>query len=369
MKRVVAINHLMEPPGRITGISRYLFSLLGELAREEAFDCRLFTCWSAGALRPHLPDGIAIHTLPFIRTVPGNLLHQSLRFPALARQAGAAIEFNPSPLGQTRGPLPRVIVVHDLYLETAPELFGAAARFWWRRFFPASLAAANRIICVSRQTEADLLAAHPAARGRTRVIHEAPCLLPAVPRIEKSAPGHGLIVANMSPNKNAPAIVAAVLEARRRGLPLRLLHVGRDEAGSLAPALARSPDDAGIVPLGAVDDARLSTLYAEAGYLLCLSRQEGFCLPVLEAQAHGTPVIASDIPVLREVGGDGCLFVDPADPAAVIAAAASLAPASPLAGEMAGRARANAARFSWRRAAQETAALFSEILEGPDQAR
>ena len=122
------------------------------------------------------------------------------------------------------------------------------------------------------------------------------------------------------------------------------------------------------MPLGAVDDAQLSALYAEAAFLLCLSRQEGFCLPVLEAQAHGTPVIASDIPVLREVGGDGCLFVDPSDPAAILAAMQGLAPASPLARTMAARARANAARFSWARAAQETAALFGEILEGPDQA-
>ena len=90
-------------------------------------------------------------------------------------------------------------------------------------------------------------------------------------------------------------------------------------AGGLGVAerVSRSPD---YVP-----DAELEALWGMAGCLAFPTRGEGFGLPVLEAMQRGVPVACSDIPVLREVGGELPRFFDPDDPADAAAARSSAA--------------------------------------------
>jgi glycosyltransferase involved in cell wall biosynthesis len=99
-------------------------------------------------------------------------------------------------------------------------------------------------------------------------------------------------------------VLLEVTAAVRRALPgTRLIKVG----GALNPEQARRAEDLGIaqavVILPQIDRAALAAIYRRAALLLQPSDAEGFGLPVAEALACGTPVLASDIPVLREVGG------------------------------------------------------------------
>jgi glycosyltransferase involved in cell wall biosynthesis len=105
--------------------------------------------------------------------------------------------------------------------------------------------------------------------------------------------------------------------------------------------------------LGMVSPGRLAALRAGATAVLVPSRKEGFGLPVLEAMAAGVPVLASDLPALREVGGDAATYLPPDDPAAwaaAITAAAERGPAGRAERAAAGRARA--ATFTWERTAR-----------------
>ncbi len=103
--------------------------------------------------------------------------------------------------------------------------------------------------------------------------------------------------------------------------------------------------------------------YADADILLQLSAYEGFGLPPLEAQAAGIAVVCADIPVFREVLGDGALFVDRADPNAIASAVASLAANPALSASVVSRGQANAATYSWARTAAETVEVYREVAD------
>ena len=97
---------------------------------------------------------------------------------------------------------------------------------------------------------------------------------------------------------------------RRRGedLGLPLVAAGPEKE----PELARELERRGVDLRGYVEKAELATLYRRALCVLLPSRFEGFGLPVLEAMACGTPVVAADEPALREVGGDAAVYANDA---------------------------------------------------------
>ncbi len=107
---------------------------------------------------------------------------------------------------------------------------------------------------------------------------------------------------------------------------------------------------------------RLAALREGARAVLVPSRKEGFGLPVLEALSAGVPVLASDTPALREVGGAAATYL-PLGDAAAWGRAISQAAAAP-AGERAEQAQAGrirAAGFSWERTARATLAAYREV--------
>ena len=113
---------------------------------------------------------------------------------------------------------------------------------------------------------------------------------------------------------------------------------------------------------GWVEDATLAALYRGATAVAVPSRHEGFGLPVLEAMACGTPVVATRAGNLPDLAGDAALLVPAGDAAALAAALRELA------GDPAARARlgaagpARAAEFTWGRAAERTAAVYAAAL-------
>jgi glycosyltransferase involved in cell wall biosynthesis len=172
------------------------------------------------------------------------------------------------------------------------------------------------------------------------------------------APGYILYVGNIRPIKNVPRLVEAyaLLKRRRPDAPALVL-AGRNQLGdSFASEAAR----AGARLLGEVPFADMSPLYSAAGLFAFPSLYEGFGLPPLEAMACGCPVVSSSEGSLREVLGDAAVFVDPYD-ASAIAAGLDRALADPaLRADLARQGAAQAAKFTWRRTADETFRIYGE---------
>ena len=360
----ILVNHLLEPANRISGISKYLFSLLAELVKNGQHEYVLLTSWSEA----HLPAALrtpklTVVSVPYIESTPKNLLRQLFLLPKIMKQHQADIEFNCNPLGGFWGSWPRVTVTHDLYFNVSPTSYKPHHRLWWKLFYPLTCRSASSIICVSENTRQDLLKYFPQFADKTTVITEGPCL--QVPQdvdsdLEKRE-NFGLFVANVSPNKGADTLVKALglLHGCQRDINVK--HVGADNEGRFAQLVAMTPDGVAPVSIGYQSDADLSALYRRARFLAFPSRYEGFGLPVIEAQAHGTPVIASDIPVLREVAGEGAVYFPPGDAAELARHMYALLNNDSLFSELSAKALQNQKRFSWHKAARLTEQVFTQL--------
>jgi glycosyltransferase involved in cell wall biosynthesis len=158
-----------------------------------------------------------------------------------------------------------------------------------------------------------------------------------------------LAVSTLEPRKNLERLVEAYRRARLNGLPL--LVVGAEGWGGV-----RVEGD-GVRWLGEVRDEELARLYRGARCVAYVSLYEGFGLPVLEAMACGTPVVAARNAALEEVAGEAAVLVDPLDPDAI---AAGLAEALDRGPELRERGLERARAFDWHRVARETVAVYRE---------
>jgi len=238
---------------------------------------------------------------------------------------------------------------------------------------------AGRIICVSRATGAALLATGVVGSERVAIIpngiqslsQETPqaisetTLEDYLGRWEPDTV-ELLHVGNNVPRKRIDVLIRILAAVRRQGIAARLIRVGEgftESQLSLIESLSLSPY---IKVLHRVDAGILGAIYQRAVLLLQTSDAEGFGLPVVESMASGTPVVASDIPALREVGGEITTYCPVADVESWAQVVAALLRERSQAPSQWDQRRARgvvwASRFSWQSAAEKTLSLYREIL-------
>jgi glycosyltransferase involved in cell wall biosynthesis len=125
-----------------------------------------------------------------------------------------------------------------------------------------------------------------------------------------------LVVGNLASHKNLPALSALASMLAERGI--RLVITG-GIGGSAFQSVSHIKLPQPALYVGRVADGELKALYQSASCFVFPSLYEGFGLPVVEAMATGCPVVAADIPVLRELFEGSVLFCDPRSPADIAA--------------------------------------------------
>lgn len=358
-----------------TGIGQYIAALVPEILRAapdvhlhllrppQVFEGYGVDGWNAPNLTQHIRDwapmSIAQHWL----------------IPRLARRLGVDLVHYPHFDAPVWLPSPPIVAtVHDAKYLAHPELFprlGNAKHAYMRLAFGMTLRRAAGVIAVSRATAVDLDRLFELPQERLKVIYEAadPSFAPApAGEVEafrqryRLARPYLLSVGELRPHKNHAALVGAYA---RSNAPAThdLVIVGRRHgaADQLSEAIAETDNAERVHVLTDVDGAGLRAAYTGADLFVLVSLYEGFGLPLLEAMACGLPVIASDTTATGEIVGEAGLTVSPTDQEAISAAIDACLHDPALRSELQARGRTRLADFSWRKAAEETVAVYRQI--------
>ena len=325
---------------RRTGDETYVRSLLRELGPlAAAAGIRV----AAATRRPDLvPEGVE----PVELRARSQELRMAHLLPRLLRRLGAGVVHTQYVL-PLRSPCPGVVTVHDLSFVHRPELMGRKDRLVFRTIVPRAVRRAARVLTVSERTKRDLVEHYGVPPDRVVVTPNGvdPAFHPPSDTVSQGT--YVLAVGAIQRRKNQ---LAALEAASAVGLPLVVVGPHRD------PALAEELRRRGARLEGYVETERLAELYRGAACLVQASTFEGFGLPIVEAMASGTPVVAVREPALVEVAGDAAVVVD--EPNLTEGIRRALAERERLVAAGLERARA----FTWRATAERTLAVYREIL-------
>lgn len=246
---------------------------------------------------------------------PGGAVGRNLRFwPAAMRRDRLDLlvtqYFSPPRYARRQ-----LVVVHDVLFATHPEFFDARTR--WRNHLLVGWAVrhAGTVATVSEYSRDQIARVYGRSAQDVVLVRNGATPAAGTGRREQTSlpPGtrYVLMVGRLEPRKNLRLALDAL--ARVDDPDVRLVVVGKDDSEDPA-TLRRLADEPRAVQLQDVPDDELAALYRGARALLFPSLGEGWGIPVIEALAAGTPVVASDATAIPEAGGEACAYFDASAP-------------------------------------------------------
>jgi alpha-1,3-rhamnosyl/mannosyltransferase len=317
-----------------------------------------------------IPAGVAhVDEPPHPPTNAGWML---VGLPRAAARAALDVLHAPAYTAPFWAPVPVVLTVHDVSYERHPEWYPYRRDPLRRAFYRRSARAAAHVLTVSAFSAREIASVYGIPPDRITIAPlgvsprffrnaaEMPADLPA-----DVTPPYLLHVGDLHARRNLAVVADALLAARRHlgEIPASLVLAGVDRgpAGDLSAALAGAGAADAIVQLGPVDEDRLHALYRGATALVYPSRYEGFGLPLVEAMASGTPVLASRAASIPEVVGDAALLLDADDTTGWMDAIIRVVNDEALRARMAAAGTARAATFTWTRTARTTMSVYRRL--------
>jgi glycosyltransferase involved in cell wall biosynthesis len=368
----VAINaHLLSSQAgyRSAGVHHYIYQLLHHL--EQTDDLHYTVLVGEGQISPNTSLSLLQSRWPTGR-VSVRVLWEHLAQPWVLRRIKADLVHGPVFVAPLIGTCPTVITIHDLSFIRLPRLFRPGNRLYLTAMTRLSARRARRLIAVSAHAASESVQLLGVPRERIDVIYHGvdPIFRPLPDdEIEAFRQKQGLpdrfvlCVGTLEPRKNHTRLMEAF--ARIYDGKSKLVLIGGkgwlyDELFAKVEALGLN--DAVVLP-GYVTNGELPLWYNAATAFAYPSLYEGFGMPILEAQACGTPVITSSLPPMTEAAGKAALLANPYDVEELAANLNRLLTDEPLRSELEERGLAHTRQFTWMRTAQETACVYRRALQ------
>ena len=359
MRVGVVLEQVLAPvPG---GTGRYSREVATALARVAAPGDGVegWVAWHSDVSRAQVAGLVASRRLPLPRRAL-TLLWERGAGPA---PRGVDLVHAPTLLVPPRSGRPLVVTIHDAVPWTHPQTLTRRGAVWHRQMARRAAAQADAVVVPTAAVAEEV--SRYVSVPQVHVVGEGVAATLAVPpdaarraRRIGLPPRYFVSVGTLEPRKGLDVAIRAVASGGGAGLPL--LVVGQAGWGGVDLRGARV--ETSVRWLGRVDDADLAVVLSRATALIAPSRSEGFGLPVLEAMALGTPVVASAAPALVEVAAGAAIHVPVDDVEALTRALAAVADDEPLRRRMAEAGRARATCFSWDQCARRLWRLYDDVL-------
>ena len=313
------------------------------------------------SFRPVIP----VHQLPLPRVALYEAWH-TLRWPPIEVATGRVDVVHATAIAVPPTKAPLVMTIHDLaFLADATQATRHGNRFF-RRGTDLARRHARLVLVPSEATaaecrdagfEAERLRVVPWGVERQPVTAAEVASMRERNRLERP---YVLFVGTIEPRKNLTGLVGAMASLGDRDVDLVVVgpRGWNEDLGDRLRALDGTSIH--VYRLGFQPPEALPALYAGSAAFCFPSLREGFGLPVLEAMAHGAPVVTSVGTATAEVAGDAALLVDPRDHQAIATALGKILDDPVLADDLRRRGRERAATFTWERTAELTAAAYAE---------
>jgi glycosyltransferase involved in cell wall biosynthesis len=349
------------------GIGRYILGLVAALARAGEFDL-------AAIVRPGdeelLPSGVTL----LVSGVSPYTAAELVAVRSVIGRARPALFHAPHYVVPVLPPSATVVTIHDLMHVRRREHATLPKRAYATTMLRRAVRLAARIVAVSEATRRELAAFDRRSDGKTSVIPNGVDgrFRPDIPaeerarirRVHRLECPYLLFLGNDKPHKNIEGLLDAFTGIAGTGEGVRLVLAGgsTERAGLRQAQIAARGLSAHVLDLGIVPDEDVPALLAEARALVLPSLAEGFGLPVLEAQAVGTPVACSNRGGLSEAAGEAAVFFDPEDRPGIASALRRVLADEELRASLTSKGLARAHAFSWERVAGMTSAVYRDVL-------
>jgi glycosyltransferase involved in cell wall biosynthesis len=357
--------------GQRSGVGRYLQGLLDGLHHLPGAPEPVLTLFS---IRGRVPEPLPPGTSLAPRRAPARLLNRAWRrmpFPPVELLTGRVDVFHATnfvlpPLARAAG----VVTVHDLTYLRFPETVDDEVRAY-RHLVPSAIRRAAQVVTVSAAMAEEVVAEYAVEPERLTVTplgvdgEWASAVPPSADRRARLGlpERYVLFAGNREPRKNLGTLLRAHAAARRTDPDVpRLVVVG--PAGWGDAWGGERPDEVDVVLLGYLADEDLRAVVAGADAVCSPSVYEGFGLPVLEAMATGTPVLASDIPAHREVAGGLATLLPTRDADAWSDALLGVRPVSDRDATGVSERRARAGSYTWDACAARHLEAYESAVRG-----
>lgn len=360
----------------ISGVEYYCLGLLNGLLRIDSQNDYIVFTNQSDLVKQHVSsaNNLTIIEAKHLKTRVTRICWEHTQLPRLSLKEKLNVLHCPSyicPLPKTS--VPYIVTIHDTIAIDHPQWCKRTNALYFNLFMKTTVKNAARVISVSKHSSDDVKRNFNLPCSMIRTIHSGidgifntkknPCQDYQVKKRYNLPEHYILYVGNIEPKKNIRILLRIQKELREKGLPHKLVIVGKRAWSARAELdeIKRQIASGNVVRAGYVDREDLPCVYQMADVFVFPSLYEGFGFPPLEAMACGTPVISTSNGALDETLRDAALTVDSQNVQQITQAIISMLTDNRLRERHIRMGLERSSLFNWDRAAEQTLSVYKEV--------